>query len=305
MHGTGSNSMVVPPKKILFATDFGPNAARISRVVVRLSQVFHTEVALLHVLKVWPPIRELEKLAKQRLHQLTDELVEQGVPVVNEWIAIGSAAGEIFNRARTWDADLVLIGAGKITETSRFSPGVVAETVLEMAPQPVLAVHPNPQQEEINTIICPVDQSATSGRGLSAAINMARGCRARLIVFTVVPETSWITAVAGTGDLFSPMRQYQEAWRQEFEKFLTSFDFTGVRWEAVVREGMPHRETVTLAKDSQADLICMASTGRTGLGRVLMGSVARRVLQELPTSLLLVKEEELIRAALIDDRAPG
>ena len=87
--------MVVPPKKILFAADFGPGTARASRAVVRLSQVFHTEVALLHVLKVWPPIPELEKLAQKRLHQLTDELVQQGVPVTNEWIAIGSSAGEI------------------------------------------------------------------------------------------------------------------------------------------------------------------------------------------------------------------
>ena len=292
--------MVVPPKKILFAADFGPGTARASRAVVRLSQVFHTEVALLHVLKVWPPIPELEKLAQKRLHQLTDELVQQGVPVTNEWIAIGSSAGEIFKKAREWNADLVVIGAGKITETNRFSPGVVAETVLEMAPQPVLAIHPSAELEQIKTIVCPVDQSPTSGRGLNAAIHMARGCGARLIVLTVVPETSWISAVAGTGDVLSPIGQYRQAWRQDFGKFLASFDFTGVLWEAEVREGMPHRETVGVARHYPADLICMASTGRTGLVRVLIGSVARRVLQELPTSLLLVKEEELVRAAFLD-----
>ncbi len=66
------------------------------------------------------------------------------------------------------------------------------------------------------------------------------------------------------------------------------------RWQKEVREGAPDREIVAAAQEHEADVICMGSTGRTGLIRVLMGSVTRHVLQDLPCSLLTVKDEHLI-----------
>lgn len=286
-----------PPKKILFATDFGPATDACVTFLLGLGQAFHVRAALLHVLKPWPPIPDLTSFVNDRLHQLSEQLMAKGIPVDKEWTSQGSVAGEIFDKAREWDADVILIGAGKILETGRFMPGTVSETVLEMAPQPVLAVHPTNAKDRVETILCPVDLSATSQRGLNAAIHLARGYRARLIVLSVIPETSWLSAVVSTGDLASPLARYRETWQNEFEKFIQSVDFSGVQWQREVREGAPYKEILAAARDHRADLISMASTGRTGLVRILMGSVARHIVQELPTSLLLVKEEELVRAA--------
>ncbi len=64
-------------------------------------------------------------------------------------------------------------------------------------------------------------------------------------------------------------------------------------WSKEVRSGVPHEEIVAAAEKHQANLIVMGSTGRTGLLRLLMGGVTRRVIQHLPCSLLTVKQEDL------------
>ena len=64
---------------------------------------------------------------------------------------------------------------------------------------------------------------------------------------------------------------------------------------------MPHEQIVTVAKDCQADVIIMGATGRTGLTRLLLGSTTRRVLQQLPCSLLTVKEADVVEQLFQDD----
>jgi nucleotide-binding universal stress UspA family protein len=187
-----------------------------------------------------------------------------------------------------------VIGAGKKSPFDRFSPGPVAETVLELASQPVLAVHPIAAAPKFQRILCPVDHSPASDRGLRNAVQLARECGSRLVVLSVVPEMSWLSAAVETGQLVGAADEYRRTWLEEYDRFLQSVDFTGVQWQKEVREGAPDREIVASAQEHEADVICMGSTGRTGLIRVLMGSVTRHVLQDLPCSLLTVKDEHLI-----------
>jgi nucleotide-binding universal stress UspA family protein len=56
-----------------------------------------------------------------------------------------------------------------------------------------------------------------------------------------------------------------------------------------VRAGDPATEIISTARDSGADLIVLGSHGRTGLSRVLLGSVARSVAQESTVSVLVVR----------------
>lgn len=73
----------------------------------------------------------------------------------------------------------------------------------------------------------------------------------------------------------------------------------GVRVETQVRRGQPAEEIVTAAREMGADLIAMTTHGRSGLGRLLFGSVAESVLREsrLPVFLMRVTEAEVARRA--------
>jgi nucleotide-binding universal stress UspA family protein len=73
----------------------------------------------------------------------------------------------------------------------------------------------------------------------------------------------------------------------------------GVRVRTQVRRGQPSEEIVLAAHETGADLIAMTTHGRSGLGRLLFGSVAEAVLREsrLPVFLMRVTEAEVAARA--------
>lgn len=78
----------------------------------------------------------------------------------------------------------------------------------------------------------------------------------------------------------------------------------GVRASTMVRRGEPAREILAGAREAGADLIAMTTHGRSGLGRLLFGSVAEAVLRHAEVPVFLMKltqaqvEARLARGAL-------
>ena len=64
---------------------------------------------------------------------------------------------------------------------------------------------------------------------------------------------------------------------------------SGIRVEAKLLEGVPAEQIVCMARRRDSDLIVIGTHGRTGLGRLLMGSVADRVLRFAPCPVLTVR----------------
>ena len=67
----------------------------------------------------------------------------------------------------------------------------------------------------------------------------------------------------------------------------------GVRVETSVRRGMPAAEILAAAKEVEADLIAMTTHGRSGLGRLMFGSVAEEVLRHSDIPVFLMRATEL------------
>ena len=63
-------------------------------------------------------------------------------------------------------------------------------------------------------------------------------------------------------------------------------------WKIAVRPGRPATEIVEAARELAADLIVIATHGRTGLQHVLLGSVAENVVRHAPCPVLTVREHE-------------
>jgi hypothetical protein len=76
-------------------------------------------------------------------------------------------------------------------------------------------------------------------------------------------------------------------WRGQIEQ-IRPID-TRIPVRHVVLQGDPATEIVQYARDAGIDLIVMGTHGRTGLDRLLMGSVAEKVLRDSPCSVLVVK----------------
>ncbi|MCU0704192.1 MAG: universal stress protein [Fimbriiglobus sp.] len=283
---------------ILLATDFRPSSDAAAAATVRLAHAFGSSVTVLHVREeflTWPVTpfenqdRLTERLAAEKV-QLTEFLVRAGPP-----------ADTVVRLAQERGAHLLVIGAGEKVRDGHLAVGPVAESILERAEGPVLALNPHGPDLRFASILCPVDHSRVSRRGLEDAIQLARAFGGRLTVLSVVPEVDWLSAAVETGQFDDSQSEHETRWRAEFDQFLAGVSFDGVEWRSEVRVGVPHEQIVAAAREQRADLIAMGATGRTGILRVLLGSVTRRVLRQLPCSLLLVKDEAVFEEQFLLD----
>jgi nucleotide-binding universal stress UspA family protein len=137
----------------------------------------------------------------------------------------------------------------------------------------------------IKTILFPTDFSERSEWAFRLACSLARDHGARLIVLHVLapPQTVAFEAM--------PMLPaHPPGHREELETRLRTLKApAGVAVEYRLEEGFAATEIVALAAASSADLIVMGTHGRTGLGRLLLGSVAEQVLRKAKCPVLTIK----------------
>lgn len=283
-------------KTILFATDLRPASREAAKPLARLAISFAAQVVPLHVVEPLPhwPIEAQQQEKQEPLAQVVSDLREHGVAVAEPRLVVGPPAHTIVREAREVAADLIVLGAGDRTGVFRFAGGPTAQAVLEQAEMPVLAVRPGPPALTFKKILCPVDHSPISAQGLHNALRLARTLSSELVILSVIPDVSWLTAAADTGQFANAKLEFEAKWRHEFEQFLAKIPTTAVKTSIELRFGKAHEQIVAVAQDQQADLLVMGATGRTGLVRVLLGSTTRRVLEHLPCSLLVVKSEDLL-----------
>lgn len=292
-------------QSILLATDFRPASQDAVRAAIRLASAFGSHVTLLHVVETvstsLAALQQEQSHAEAALHEVAGELAAQKVSVAGSLIVTGPAADTIVRKAHEIDADLIVMGAGEMRPSDRFPVGPVVASVLERASVPVLAIRPGEPHPRFRRILCPVDQSGASARGVRNAVRLARVFGGEIVILTVVPPVSWLAAVAETGHLADARTEHEIKWRDEFERFIKGIDFETAVVTKEVRYGAPHEQIVAAAQEHQADVLLMGATGRTGLVRVLLGNTTRRVLQRLPCSLLVVKEDEVVEELFDED----
>lgn len=294
-------------KSILFATDFrGASTKAAAEVAVHLGSALGMHVTLLHVVDVVPdsPLlqHQYKEYAVELLRQVSDQLADRKVAVTTLPIGVGSRAEVIVRTADQMKADMILIGAGELAAGGVFSVGSVAETVIQHARQQVLAIRPGADPVRFTKILCPVDLSPVSREGLQTAIRLAGALGGAIVVLSVVPPLRWLDKAAivpplkwlvtedASKTLVRASAEHDSTWRAEFVRFLEGAEFGAVPWNKEVRQGEPRNEIVAAAREHHADVIVMGATGRSGVRGVLMGSVTRQVLRQLPCALLAVKD---------------
>ncbi|NKB67536.1 MAG: hypothetical protein GKR89_10775 [Candidatus Latescibacteria bacterium] len=277
--------------KILLPTDFSPASQDAVQTGVLLARTFNAEIDLLYILEEdWVHAHSLEKMQEiygQRLQQLRQDLEGRGIRVGETVVETGTPFERIIERADERDVNLILMGAKGHTQDDAHPLGTTATRVMRKALKPVWAVQ-REAAAQIGGIVCAVDFSAPSHRALENAVHLARDLEAELTVLHVLQA-------AGSAP-------EQEAYRAEqtaqFDRFLDDVDFYNVQWKREIRRGNAAPEILAFLKENPADLLIMGSIGRTGLARVLMGSVAEKVVREMPCSVVTLKAEDAIRLQL-------
>ncbi len=134
----------------------------------------------------------------------------------------------------------------------------------------------------IKTILHPTDFSERSNQAFRLACSLARGHGARVILLHVAPPPA--TAIGGV--MTPDPGHHEECWEQL--RRLQPED-SRVPVERLLAEGSPAEAILRAAQERHCDLIVMGTHGRTGLGRLLMGSVAEEVVRKARCPVLTVK----------------
>jgi nucleotide-binding universal stress UspA family protein len=137
---------------------------------------------------------------------------------------------------------------------------------------------------QAKTIILPVDFSTNNDKSLALATSLARDSGAKLfIVHVEEPATMYV----GSSYYGIPNPQPNVVHKMLGEVVPPVPD---VPYEHRALTGTPAIAIVEFAEKTQADFIVMGTHGRTGLFRVLMGSVAEAVVRKAPCPVLTVKQ---------------
>jgi nucleotide-binding universal stress UspA family protein len=134
----------------------------------------------------------------------------------------------------------------------------------------------------IRHILVPIDWSESSDRAFHLAASLAREHDAQLLLVYVVP----LPAVMYGPPPASYLNHLLEAlcrMRPSDPK---------VRVRCLLVEGDPATEILSAAREGNCDLIVMGTHGRTGLNRLLTGSVAEEVVRKAPCPVLTVKADD-------------
>jgi nucleotide-binding universal stress UspA family protein len=136
----------------------------------------------------------------------------------------------------------------------------------------------------IRTILHPTDFSEPAGEAFRLACSLARDHGARLIVLHVATMPA---AGYAEGLYVPPPEGYLDELREQLSG-LQAGD-PKVMLEHRLVEGAPVSEILRVASEPGCDMIVMGTHGRTGLGRLLMGSVAEQVVRRAPCPVVTVR----------------
>jgi nucleotide-binding universal stress UspA family protein len=155
----------------------------------------------------------------------------------------------------------------------------------------------------IRRILCPLDFSLFSRHALEQSVALARECGAEISavhVFALAPIVETVPPGARMGiDPLCLSASRRAALVAELREFTYEVDAGGVVMHVDIDEGDPVDVILTRAADWKADLIVMGTHGRTGFGRLLLGSVTERVLRRAARPVLIVpRRVESARRAL-------
>jgi nucleotide-binding universal stress UspA family protein len=142
----------------------------------------------------------------------------------------------------------------------------------------------------VKKILCPLDFSNNALEALDYAVDFARQNDGQLILLHVVDNP--------LADQYGPTAQnfYAEVEHalEKSKQMLADAARThavGVPCETIAKRGNPYEEIIDLANAQQADLIVMSTHGRTGPQRLLIGSVAEKVVRTAPCPVLTVRQK--------------
>ncbi len=294
--------------RILCPTDLSEIAPRAFAHALGLARAHQAEIEVAHVNEPllpgpaspasYPAWAVLDPEVRGRLQSALEALAAPAGPLgvpVRFGVYEGGVVVEILQRARSWPADLLVMGTHGRGGFERWMLGSVTEKVLRKAPCPVLTVPPPAEGLDVaagvqfRRIVCPLDFSAASLSAFRYALKLAEeseGVVTVLHVLEFLVEDEPAARVAGF-DVPEFRRYLEKDARQRLHGLVTE-EARGRGVEEQVVRGSTWREILRVAEEKRADLVVMGVRGRNLVDLALFGSTTQHVVRGATVPVLVV-----------------
>lgn len=264
-------------EKVLLATDGSAFSAGASREAIGLAKKCGSHLVAMAVIETNPEYSalapELLEKEEQRVRDVLDavknDATTAGVDVETTAHEGEHAWQYIIEEAGRQRAEMIIMGRRGRTGLARVAMGSQTARVIGHAPCDVLVV-PRDASVKCENILVATDGSSFSEAAAREAIAMAAKCSARLSVISVASSEAEMPAAEGNVDNVSEQAAA-----------------AGVSVEKQTAVGKAYLEIVKSAEQMKADMIVVGCHGRTGLKKLLMGSVAERVVGHASSAVLV------------------
>lgn len=293
------SSPFTPPQTILLATDLSARSDRALDRAVQLARQWNARLVTLTVLD--PGTLSAERVRATPLpswatapvdpvqlafEHLCRDASAPDVKIVLR-VAEGKVSETLLKVAEEEGAGLIVTGVARNESLGRSILGSSVDWLARHADIPVLVVRDRTHGSYRNIVVTS-DFSPSSALALNAVLQLFPGTQTTLfhafdVPFPGMMDTSQDAAV----------RQGLENARIEGEKFLDQAKLESAQ-RSLVRmvneQGEPVRLTYEFTRDHQADLIALGTHGRSAIFDILIGSIAKRILETAITDVLLVRD---------------
>ncbi|CAN5232788.1 hypothetical protein BH10CYA1_BH10CYA1_08230 [soil metagenome] len=282
--------------KIIVAIDGSQSSEAAVDALTNIQLAPGTEVKLLIAIE---PYQDAIAKATDALKGMTDELQKKliGCTVTYE-VAQGDAKSRITEIAKAWSANLIIMGSRGRKGLELMLMGSVSQGVLTQSPCPVIIAKAGETHDPSNgfkNILITVDNSEYSKAALTWLQGIQWGPETQFKIATIVqPLVDSFDSVGSITDATNLTRQHDDLiGMAKGEVAKLSADLAAAvgpkNVSIEVGEGDPKDVIINIATSWSADLIVMGSHGRTGLDKLLLGSVSQAVALHAPCSVAIVR----------------
>jgi nucleotide-binding universal stress UspA family protein len=142
----------------------------------------------------------------------------------------------------------------------------------------------------LKTIVVAIDESDAAAQACDLAMHIAQAEHAGIVLVNVL-DISRIVVAGASGAPYpdDSVEIMQDTYREIVSAVKDKCEAAGLHVETEMVEGDPCNEILRVAKEHNADLICIGTHGRKGLSRLFLGSVAEGVLRSSPCPVLTTR----------------
>jgi nucleotide-binding universal stress UspA family protein len=300
-----------PITRILCPVDFSEASQHAIEHAIAVARWYKASITALHVYNpifmpipgLPPPESRVSAPELKRLHSEATRCFEGAIAsgvAVDVIVDAGPPAARILDRSDTAHSDLIVMGTHGAGGFEHLLLGSVAEKVLRRASCPVLTVPPQTRSTSalpFKRLLCAIDFSDSSLRGLELAVSLAKESKAALTLLHVIewpwhepPPPVLEDLPSDQAAALAEFRRYvQERASERLRSLMPDEEEGRSGTEPLVVHGKPYIEILRVATDVRADLIVMGVHGRNAADVMLFGSTTNQIVRRATCPVLTLR----------------